>query len=53
VATLYAQVTPCADPISKRAILSALAPVAVPALLVAAIEVPVKDALLQLLKALL
>jgi hypothetical protein len=54
VATLYAQVTAMRPtPISKKAILSALAPVAVPALLVAAIEVPIKDALLQLIKALL
>jgi hypothetical protein len=54
VATLYTQITAMRPtPIGKKALLSALAPVAVPALLVAAIEVPVKDALLQLLKALL
>ena len=54
VATLYAQVTAMRPvPIGKTALLGAVAPVALPILLVTALEVPLKDTLLQLLKALM
>lgn len=54
VATLYLQVTAMRPvPIGKTALIGAVAPVAVPILLVTALEVPLKDTLLQLLKALM
>jgi hypothetical protein len=54
VATLYAQVAAMRYlPIGRIALLGALHPVVIPILVVVAIKVPLKDTLLQLLKALM